>query len=512
MTVASSAPIKPSGSWAFASARPVVAALVMVMIVTCARIGGTVDSDVAWQLWIAQRLHAGANLYTDIIETNPPLWFWMAVPVERLAALLHLRIECVLIAAIGLCAAVSLAATDRLARHIPAHRRALLLAYGAIALTAMPWMHVGQREQIVLLAALPYAALLAARREGRHVSPALAVSIGLGAALGFALKQYFLIVPAMLELWLLAGQRRSWRPLRPETAALAAAGAGYLALIILVEPDFLSRIVPLILLAYGAFGAPSIRYLFGPFAIIGLLMLLALGLCARVLAGRGAPLASALAVAAFSFALVYFIQFKGWPYHAIPLIGCGSLALAALMAEPDRAPSFLKIFGPALLLLPLALSAEEQLNPALPSPDLINAVSGLDRGDNIAFLTTETAIPWSVTLQGGYRFASRYNGFWMMDAIIRNEDAGNPDRRLAALGRQIVSETVTDLACIPPRRIIVTRPRPGEPAFDILPFFLRDGRFRVLLSHYRVTSRTSLETYERAVPFAPASSGCRRGV
>lgn len=512
MTASSSTATKPSGSWPLAGVRPVVVALVMVSLVTLARMGGTVDSDVAWQLWIAQRLHAGANLYTDIIETNPPLWFWMAVPVERLAAFLHLRLEAVLIAAIGISAALSLAATDRLAGHIPAHRRALLLAYGAIALTAMPWMHVGQREQIVLVAALPYAALLAARREGRHVSPPLAASIGAGAALGFALKQYFLLVPAMLELWLLADQRRSWRPLRPETAALVAVGTGYVALLMLVEPDFLSRIVPLIHLAYGAFGAPSIRYLFGPFAIIGLLMLLALGLCARGLAARSASLACALAVCAFSFALVYFIQFKGWPYHAIPLIGCGSLALSALMAEPDRPPSFLKIFGPALLVLPLALSVEEELNPALPSPDLISAVSGLDRGDNVAFLTTETAIPWSVTLQGGYRFASRYNGFWMMDAIIKNEEARNRDPRLTALGRQIVSETVTDLVCIPPRRIIVTRPRPGEPAFDILPFFLRDDKFRSLISHYRVTSRTSLETYELAVPFAAASSGCRSGV
>jgi len=514
MSAASLTASKPSGTGPVGkiAARPLAVALLTLGLITAVRLSGTVDSDVAWQLWIAGRIHAGANLYTDIVETNPPLWFWMALPVERLAALLHIRIETVLILAMGFAAALSLAATDRFAHHIEPARRSLLLAYAAVILAAMPWMHVGQREQIVLFATLPYAALIASRREGQPISALLAVSIGVGAALGFALKQYFLLVPALLEIWLIAGQRRSWRALRPETVTLVAAGISYAASILLIEPDFMRRIVPLIRLAYGVFGAPGIQYMFGPFAIVGLLLLGALGLRARVVAGRNTPIASAMSVSAIAFALVYFIQFKGWPYHAIPLIGCGSISLASLIAEGEETPPSLRMFAPALLLLPLVLSAEEELNPALPSPDVLNAVAGLKAGENVAFLTTETAIPWSVTLQGGYHYASRYNGFWMMRAIIRNEQARSADPRLTALGRQIASETATDLACIPPRRIIVMRPRPGEDTFDILPFFLRDQKFASLLSHYRVRSRTSLETYELASPFPAAKSGCRKGV
>jgi hypothetical protein len=75
-----------------------------------------------------------------------------------------------------------------------------------------------------------------------------------------------------------------------------------------------------------------------------------------------------------------------------------------------------------------------------------------------------------------------------------------------------VSETVLDFSCIPPQRIIVSRPRPGEHAYDILPFFLRDPRFAALLSHYRVRSRTSLETFELVTPLPPPESPCRAGV
>ena len=91
------------------ASRPLAVALVLTIVVTALRVGGGVDSDVASQLWIAQRIHEGARLYRDIIEVNPPLWFWMALPVDRLATLLHLRAADVLIAGFGLVVALSLA-------------------------------------------------------------------------------------------------------------------------------------------------------------------------------------------------------------------------------------------------------------------------------------------------------------------------------------------------------------------------------------------------------------------
>lgn len=494
------------------AACPLAVALAVTVLITTVRLTSTVDSDVAWQLWIGQRMLAGADLYRDIIETNPPLWFWMAVPVDRIAALLHVRVECALVVAVGAATGLSLFATNRLISHIKAERRAPLLAYAALALAAMPWAHVGQREQLALIGTLPYVALIASRREGRPVSLILAGLVGIGTAIGFALKHYFLIIPALLEVWLLAGLAKRWRPLRPETIAMVGVGGVYSAALALLEPDFMTKIVPLIRLAYGSFGAPSLKYLFGPFAITGL-MLLAFALAqSRQLTDKKAPLASALLIAAVGFALVYFVQFKGWSYHAIPLIGCASLAIAALLAERDKWASSLRIFAPALLTLPLAVSANEQMHPALPSPDVLNAVEGLKPGDPVGFITTETAIPWSVTLQGQYRYASRYNGFWMMQAIVSNERRGSPDARLVELGRQIVSETVQDFECTPPMRIIVFRPRPGETSFDILPFFLREPRFAELLSHYRIRSRTSLETWEIASPLRPPTGPCRHGI
>ena len=497
---------------AFIGSRPLTAALVVLVLVTALRLTGTVDSDVAWQLWIAGRIHAGANLYTDIIETNPPLWFWMALPVDRVAALLHLRIEPVLISAIGGLSALALAATDRLVRDMPPGRRALLLAYAALCLMAIPWLHVGQREQIALIGTLPYAALVAARRERKSVSSLLAGLIGVGAGLGFALKHYFLLVPLLLELWLVAGKPRQWRPVRPETVAIASVGVAYVAAVLLLEPDYLTTIFPLLRVAYGEVGAPSVRYLFGPYAMVGMVTLALVGSQAKLLRGKEAPFAAALFIASLGYAVAYFVQLKGWAYHAIPLVGCASLALTALLAQSSAPLRMLRVTAPALLSLPLFLAADDARRSDLPSPDLVGAVAGLHPGDTVGFVTSETAIPWAITLQGQYRYASRYNGFWMMPAIARNEHGGAPDPRLVQLGRKIVADTVADFTCLPPKRIIVWRSRDASSGSDILPFFLRDPDFAALLAHYKVQSRTSLETYQMISSLPPPTGPCRKGV
>ena len=203
------------------SAFPLWIALAITAVVTALRSFGTVDVDVAWQLWIAGRLNAGAHLYRDIMEVNPPLWFWMAQPVDALARGLGMRPDAVLVIAIGGLVGLSLTAANGLTSDLEPRRRALLLSYAALALMAMPWVHVGQREQIVLIVTLPYAALVAARAERKRVSTELALLVGAAAGLGFALKHYFLIVPVVLELWLVVRLHRDWRLLRPETIAVA---------------------------------------------------------------------------------------------------------------------------------------------------------------------------------------------------------------------------------------------------------------------------------------------------
>ena len=146
-----------------------------------------INHDAIWQIWIGRKLLHGATLYTDIIEVNPPLWFWMAVPLAGVGEMFAIEARLIVIgffiAAIGL----SLFLT-------PARYR--LLLFGVLVL--MPLRDFGQREHFTLIATAPYVFTIAARKEGVEVGHPLL--IGLFAAFGFALKPYFAIAPLALEL------------------------------------------------------------------------------------------------------------------------------------------------------------------------------------------------------------------------------------------------------------------------------------------------------------------------
>jgi hypothetical protein len=500
-----------SGARALASAlaeRPLRVALTIVGIAVTLRIFGSIDADVSWQLWAAHQLNGGARLYRDINEINPPLWFWMGMPVDRLADLIHVRSDHVLIAAVGGVAALSIAATERLLHSISPVQRTLLVGFAALVLAAMPWLQFGQREHLAMIGALAYAALIAARRTGRVVPSRLAFAVGAGAGLGFALKHYFLLVPILLELWLLASQGRKWRPIRPETVGMVAVGTFYALAVVLWARDYFSIALPLIRISYGATGAERVIDLFQPAVLTALASLALLLAHPRMLRSDRTGLASASILAAIGFAGAYYIQAKGWSYHAVPLAGFAAIAVAASLTIEPRA-RFVILAAPALLLLPLLIGAQQAVHSSPRDVDLRHALEGLHAGDAVGFIGTDPSLGWPQTVEERFRYPSRYSSFWMMRSVVRNAAAGNPNPALLRFGEDAVEQTVQDYECMPPKRIIVVRPPAGSAKgeFDILAFFLRDPQFAELLAHYRSVSRTSVETFELASPL-PLRSDC----
>ena len=307
----------------------------------CASIG-TVDSDVAWQLWIARPHSRGRpplpRHHGSRIRLCGSGWRCRST---RIAWLFHVAPKPCSSSPSAAWLAGALSSRRRIDRrpHRTAPPRRSSSAMRRSCYAAMPWVHVGQREQIVLIVTVPYAALVAARAERDAVSTVLALLVGAGAGLGFALKHYFLIVPAILELWL-----RGWPAPALAPAASGDDGTGrrrhtvMLRQSLLFAPDFITRMVPLIRLAYGVFGAPEHPMSFRairPRRHCSASAALALRRAHHCWRRRRSlrPHRRCSRISA-----VYFIQSKGWLYHAIPLLGCASLGARALLAEAEEPP------------------------------------------------------------------------------------------------------------------------------------------------------------------------------
>ncbi|HEU5041745.1 MAG TPA: hypothetical protein VFT84_13025, partial [Gemmatimonadales bacterium] len=290
--------------------------------------------DVAWLLYMAERLRAGARLYVDLVEVNPPLIVWLNVPAVTLAALLGcspvLVYRCLVLAtAVASCALCARVLAEVKEPSDPDGRRVLLLLV-AMAVAVLAGPDFGEREHLLLLLALPYVFLVAARLEARPVGGGLAWLVGLAAGLGIALKPYFVLLPLTLEAALLLGKPR--RPVRPETLGIGIVIGTYLAAVQVwagpywriastlgkVYYEFLQE--PVLVTAVAGHGAGLVLF-----------ALLAYGTLREP--GRNPPLLRVLFLATLAWYGSAVIQRKGWRYHFYPAMSTAFLLLGLLALQ-----------------------------------------------------------------------------------------------------------------------------------------------------------------------------------
>jgi hypothetical protein len=126
------------------------------------------NHDVAWGLYSARRVLEGARPYVDFVETNPPLFIYLSLPLEWIALRTGWPETFVLAGAMGALTIFALVGCVRVLRMTADGSRALALApmlLLAIALTGLvfPGRDFAQREHMTVLLILPYCVLCARR-------------------------------------------------------------------------------------------------------------------------------------------------------------------------------------------------------------------------------------------------------------------------------------------------------------------------------------------------------------
>jgi len=477
----------------------------------------SLSHDVIWQLWIARQMMHGTELYVGIIEVNPPLWFWMGLAVQKLAVPLGAEPTSLLSLAIWFWAALSAWLVGLLCPELSPRRRMALTLFTFAVCTLMPLHNYAQREHLVLIAGLPYAFLIAARARGLKPEQWLVLTVAIGAGLAFALKHYFVLAPVLAEAWLFYRLRRDYRLFRVETVVLAALAVFYAGAVVVWAKPFLDDIVPMVALAYGGYNSPVINWFDEPEQLVWLAAAFSFIRLGRPNDPMLRGLAEILLIFAAVFALAYFVQQKGWQYHAIPATGMAIMAVFVAMilrTSPDWSVRQQPL--PALVCaIPLIVGAMQGPYQNASQRAVAITLHRVPQESTFLSLATRPSRVWPMVDTEGYRWPSRYFAFWMLATIGKDEADGSPDPALQRLGREVVHNTVEDMRCNPPQ-LIFSEVEPTQRdlrklGFRLLDFFGRDPEFVEVMQHYRLVASTHVyRLYQLERPYgAKPGDDCR---
>jgi len=456
--------------------------------------------DVSWYLVATGRILDGARPYRDIIEVNPPLAFYLTMPPVLAARLSHLSASACFIVYLFLLIAASVLLADRVLSQSrmasPLYRRAMPVTV-FFALSILPMPVFGEREHLMAVLVLPYLFLVSLRSRDEQCSRGIAALVGMIASLGFGLKPYFLIVPALLELYLMIRRRRIAGLGRPEVIMLGIGLALYGVSVPWLTPEYLDVIVPYGRLVYFAYAASLWDAVTEPFVLfLGFPIMVYVLARSSVIVDRTAD---TFAVAAAGFFASYLIQSKGWDYHLLPTsvaawLATTSLLLVTLEDRSERAarrrkPLLAWATGALATLASWPLAQGPVSNPFADQAKPI--VERYAAGGAIYAFTSHVWVGFPLVNDTGVQWASRFPTQWLLPGALRRlrerpaPDAGT-ERKLREIESYAVDAVVEDLERTPPAIVFVDKANPyfGESAFDYLGYFNRYPRFRQLWRAY----------------------------
>jgi hypothetical protein len=461
------------------------------------------NHDVSALLLFTDRWLDGAELYRDLVDVNPPLVFLLYAVPQQLArvagmppAASFLACFAAFVGMIGWLAAARLQALG-----VGPARSIMLWAILPFTVAGLGAGMEGQREQLLILAAFPWLLDAARRATGRRAWRET-VPVALLAAIGFCLKPHFLLIPALVEFWLLL--RRGPAALRdPVPWCLLATVLAYGALIALAFPAYLTDMLPLVLGAYSAFGEHTAAdILFSRDLAPSLLVLAA---CLPGVRRSRDPVAVALALAALGAVFGAVAQAKGWPYHRLPaemlivlLVGWQGFGWLEGLGAPAVASA--PKLAAALLVAANAFAFTTREGPWRaweeargPVPELVAILHAHAAGRPVLALTPGVDPVYPALLRAGAYQAMRYMTLWPLQVVYadcpRSGARYRDIARMGAVEQRVFEGVVEDFLRQRPAVVLVDRfadtvPCAGQ-EFDFLAYFQRDPRFAEAFTDYR---------------------------
>ncbi|WP_171181796.1 GtrA family protein [Ruegeria sp. HKCCD8929] len=461
--------------------------------------GRMINHDTAWYLIATRELLGGAELYTDLIEVNPPLNFYFTYPALGLAELFdisdtdgaYLFLSSIIFAV--LCWSNNIARKEL---ELSVTRRRLLICGTAVALVLPALNNFGQREHEMVILTLPWLlGELASQRSPIRWQVARAFV----AALGICLKPHFLIFPIAVTLYH-AFRTRSVQPIfSVANMVILVVGLSYVCFVALVHPNYLSQIVPLAQEIYGAYGAPFqlvLRIILNESVVV---LLFALVVVSRHSQTPGFALFLVVALAGLGS---YFLQGTGFDYHSIPFRAFATVSFCFVLVQNPR-PSA-GVVAALLAIVALGVMRVERgfyrNGPALQIAETAQDLGGID---NLVVVTSYVHAGPPAAIASGARWDSRYPANWFVPGALNRLETADCTvaietcDMLLAFAERNRADNLADIAASKPDLLVFDQNAGyiDDASFSWQKFFSKDPAWPDLLKNYKAVRQTERFTY-----------------
>lgn len=501
-------------------ALPIALTAVFAVVGMIAQESQAPGHDLSWLLLATQRLLEGADLYgADLFEWNPPLFLYYLSPAVLTSQIVGLdAIDCARIELVSTALAVLWLSNHILAAHfdeIDVLTRRYLGAALCFVFFLLPGDSFGQREHLILVFAVPYALVIAARLSEIAVTTRVALVSGFGMGFAIGIKPHYAVAIVLGEILLAAWRRDIFHVWRSEVLALVGFGLVYLVSVVALTPGYFDHVIPVAFDTYWVYQIP----LRSRFEMPDLLLLGAALAAPLLLRHRDLRLKIELvfSVGALGFYLASVLQGTRWPYHDLPFRAFAILSLcwpivgwaadfgAALPAVLRKRGLAVVAGGLVLVLLmasPTVFGRKIRNGGKWRAGESVGAIAAIEEtlrrhasGGSVYVVSPSMLYIFPAVNRAGVGWSSRFSAFFI-PAVLERFERGDPmapasltAERVRDLEVFLRDSVIEDFARRPPDLVLIDRARHrrvfrGAP-FDFLAFLLEDPRFADIWAGYR---------------------------
>lgn len=476
-----------------------------------------VSPDVSYLMHAAWELFQGGRYGSQIFETNPPMILYLYLPVHLLVKMVTSDIIFALRIYILFLSLISFGMCFYLLKKAIPHDRfyqySLLLTLLWV-LFLLPVYAFGQREHLLIIFTLPYVFSRVLFLQNKSISRTIRFLIGVLGGLGFALKPFFIIPFAFLELYGIFKKRSIFAAFRIESLTIVCVIIGYLISILIWQQEYIDIILPLVFKYYFPFFIKSFAELFLKpgvifcFATITTFMVF-------YSSDHYKALGVTLWLTLLGMILAYIIPRQTWYYHLYPAISLSYLLSMHCLVQLCSGKSvrsktfFLCLLSAFVFIVPLysyfilltSVQAFKKNSPILPIEKFINTQKGERSIYCFSFFTSDC---FPLVYNTKTRYAERFPSLWWYKGISETEKINNPlaARRLAQDKKFLIESISEDLNHLKARWVIVNEYnfRGVEyPGFNVIDYFSQNDKFREAWKNYHYQEKMGrYHIYERA--------------